>query len=49
MEAHTVVTIAMALDSVVVLAVSLVQKFTGSVAEEHFAEENSVNQGRYDQ
>lgn len=36
----------MALDSIVVLAVSLIQKFTGSVAEEHFGEENAGNQER---
>ena len=47
MEAQSIATRAMALDSILVLVVSLVQKFTGSIAEEHFAEENSVNQERY--
>ena len=44
MEAKYIVTV----DSIVVLVVSLVQKFTGSVTEDYFGEENSVNQGRYD-
>ena len=47
-QSLTIITTVMVLDSIVVLAVSLVQKFTGSVAEEHFGEENSDNRGRYD-